>query len=175
MATIINAPKRRCDIDFNGPIAEIHFICGPVRNAYLTTDQILQLVGNGKKVYEYMNDGSRQLLTAANCMEVKETAEKIQEKEPEEEVNVQDILTRGPVANSYVTMSKKERKRLEQQKREQEAAERKAAAETEAAEKLKAALNEVATEEAPAEEVTEVTEEVAEAPVTEEVITQADA
>ena len=175
MATIINEVKKICDIDYNGPIAELHFIYGPVKNARLNADQILQLIGNGKKVYEHLNDGSVKLLTIANYADVSETPVKTQEVEEKEEVKVQNILSKGPVQSTY--LSKQERKKQERLKREQEALEKKKAEEAAAAERLKAALEAEEVKESPAEVITEdlKTEVIEETPVTEEALTKADA
>jgi len=52
LSTIINSKTRKCDVIYNGAIAELGFISGPAYNCKLTTSQIDSLIRHGKIVFE---------------------------------------------------------------------------------------------------------------------------
>lgn len=103
MAKVLNPQTRKCDVMSNGPIAELGFVNGPVFNCKLTTDKIVKMVSNGKRVYEIdpNNSKNKVLLTIGNC-----STSPFSEVKPVEPVKepVVEKPTQVVVENSQVTM-----------------------------------------------------------------------
>lgn len=103
MAKVLNPQTRKCDVMSNGPIAELGFVNGPVFNCKLTTDKIVTMVSNGKRVYEIDPNNSKNkiLLTIGNC-----STSPFSEVKPVEPIKVPVVEkpTQVVVENSQETM-----------------------------------------------------------------------
>jgi len=134
MATILNSQKRKCDVISNGAIAELGFINGPVYGCRLTTDTIVRLVSNGRKVYEIdpTNPDKKVLLTVTTCSkpafnvvtEAPKNENPIVSKPDEIVVSSDDttddahklfLAAIGKTENEWRQMSKSEKKRIKAQ------------------------------------------------------------
>lgn len=122
MSLVLNEKKRVCNILTNGPIAELGFITGPAYGCRLTTNTIVKLVSNGRKVYEVDPSGKNEpvLLTVATCGESvfgKLSTENRKNKEPDTipvtEIPKKVVTTASQ--NDGKHLSKSERKRLKYQ------------------------------------------------------------
>lgn len=108
MATVINSKTRKCDVIYNGAIAELGFISGPVYNCKLTTSQIDSLIRHGKIVFEIdprnplnkvkLDIGNYKKSPFGNVQEVKPLVDPLKAKDliSKEQVQIKAELKAAP-------------------------------------------------------------------------------